>query len=52
MLKLTPEINSSGNIISVNIQSAVLDMVHPTFVRVDSAGKDLNQDLFTEMDNK
>ena len=38
--KLTPEINSSGNIVSVNIQSGGIGYgSSSTFVRVDSAGK-------------
>ena len=37
--KLTPELNSSGNIISVNIQSSGVGYgVSSTFVRIDSAG--------------
>ena len=38
--KLTPEINSSGNIVSVNIQSGGIGYgSSTTFVRVDSSGK-------------
>ena len=38
--KLTPELNSSGNIVSVNIQSGGIGYgVSTTFVRVDAAGK-------------
>ena len=38
--KLTPELNSSGNIISVNIESGGIGYgVSTTFVRVDPAGK-------------
>ena len=43
--KLTPELNSSGNIVSVNIQSSGVGYgVSTTFVRVDPAGKGIKVD--------
>ena len=43
--KLTPELNSFGNIVSVNIQSGGIGYgVSTTFVRVDPAGKGIKVD--------
>ena len=47
--KLVPELNSSGNIISVNIQSSGIGYgVTSTFVRVDSSGKDAKFNPFVQ----